>query len=298
MQLSGRISASGPGTGGHGVALLRVSPLRNPAAAPPAAAVSLTGLGTLAGGQAVTATELFTDNGALPALAVRLSVAVPSGSSATRASPAFFPAVAAGPTVRATFTVVAPQPPGLFSTSTVTGTASYGWPPWPRQTLFAPQQVTTSPPVQAPYLTYSSATDAPAVFGQLGQQFGISGAGADLYTGTDAYSSIYAKGAVGNTATITTEVTSQQNMSGYAKTAIIVRNDMTASGTGPEGVILFESPGGGIQLEWNDNGGTYVDQVSPANGTIPESLPVWLELVRNGSSYTGYYSARRRSPFR
>jgi alpha-galactosidase len=30
--------------------------------------------------------------------------------------------------------------------------------------------------------------------------------------------------------------------------------------------------------------------VTPPNGTIPESLPVWLELVRNGTSYTGYYS--------
>ena len=28
--------------------------------------------------------------------------------------------------------------------------------------------------------------------------------------------------------------------------------------------------------------------MTPANGTIPESLPVYLELVRNGSTYTGY----------
>ena len=79
-------------------------------------------------------------------------------------------------------------------------------------------------------------------------------------------------------------------MTGFAKAGIIVRNDMTASGTGPEGVILFESPSGGIQMQWNSGGGTYIDQVTPANGTIPESLPVWLELVRNGSAYSGYYS--------
>jgi alpha-galactosidase len=30
--------------------------------------------------------------------------------------------------------------------------------------------------------------------------------------------------------------------------------------------------------------------VTPPNGTNPELLPVWLELVRNGASYTGYYS--------
>jgi Carbohydrate binding module (family 35) len=150
--------------------------------------------------------------------------------------------------------------------------------------------VTTTSPVQSPYKTYSSATDAPAAFGQAGQQFAIEGAGADLSSGTDAYSSIYQPGVVGAAATIETEVTAQQNMTGYAKAGIMVRNDITGSGTSPEGVILFESPSGGIQLEWDDNGGTNIDAVAPPNGTIPESLPVWLQLQRNGDTYTGYYS--------
>lgn len=38
------------------------------------------------------------------------------------------------------------------------------------------------------------------------------------------------------------------------------------------------------------NSGTHINSVTPANGTIPASLPVWLELVRDGSAYTGYYS--------
>jgi hypothetical protein len=286
-ETTGVISAEVPS---HGVALFRVSPLRNPAVAPPAATLNLSLPATMAGGRAVTATESFTDDGAVPALDVKLGLSAPSGWSVTATSPASFPSVGAGKTVQTTFTVVAPQPSGLFDTSTVTGTASYLWPLFPPQSLSVQEQVTTSPPVQAPYQTYSSATDAPAVFGQSGQQFGISGAGADLYSGTDAYSTIYLKGAVGGTATIRTEVTSQQNMTGFAKAGIIVRNDMTGSGTSPEGVILFESPSGGIQLEWDNNGGNYVDAVTPANGTIPESLPVWLELIRNGSGYTGYYS--------
>ena len=144
--------------------------------------------------------------------------------------------------------------------------------------------------MQAPWKTYSSATDAPVAFGQSGQQFAIEGAGADLYSDADAYSSIYQPGVVGATATVETEVTAQQNMTGYAKAGIMVRNDITGSGTSPEGVILFESPSGGIQLEWDNDGGDFIDSVTPANGTIPESLPVYLELVRNGSTYTGYYS--------
>ncbi|HEX4253944.1 MAG TPA: CBM35 domain-containing protein, partial [Streptosporangiaceae bacterium] len=197
--------------------------------------------------------------------------------------------VGAGKTVHATFKVTAPPPAGLFQTSTVTGTARFAWPGQP-QSLSVPEQVTTSPPVQAPYQTYSSATDAPAAFGQSGSEFGISGAGAGLYTGDDDYSTIYQKGAVGSMATVSTEVSAQQNLTGFGKAGLLVRNDVTASGQAPEGVILFESPSGGIQLEWNDNGGTYIDNVTPANGTIPASLPVWLRLVRNGSSYTGYYS--------
>jgi len=79
-------------------------------------------------------------------------------------------------------------------------------------------------------------------------------------------------------------------MSGYAKAGILVRNDIAGSGTTPEGVILFESPSGGIQLEWADNGGDFINAVMPPNGTIADQVPVWLKLVRNGATYTGYYS--------
>jgi hypothetical protein len=284
---------TGPITGqvpSHGVLLLRVSPLRSPIAAPPATALNVSTPAALTGGQPATVTESFTDNGQLPAQHVQLGLRAPSGWTVTPASATSFGAVESGQTVQAAFRVVAPRPSGLFSSSPLSATATYTWPGKTPQSVSAQAQVTTSPPVQPPYQTYSSATDAPAVFGQSGQQFGISGAGADLFTGTDAYSTIYAPGAVGSAATVTTEVTSQQNMSGFAKAGIIVRNDMTASGTGPEGVILFESPSGGVQLEWDDNGGTYVDQVTPVNQTIPESLPVWLKLIRNGAAYHGYYS--------
>ncbi|MCW2933262.1 MAG: glycoside hydrolase clan [Actinomycetia bacterium] len=274
----------------HGVALFRVSALSNPTTAAPAATLGLSGLSNLSSGQPQTATASFTDNGDLAALRVNLGLQVPSGWSVTATSPTSFAGVDSGQTVQATFQVVPPQPTSLFDAATVTGTANYTWAKQTSVNLSAAQTVTDSPPVQAPYQTYSSATDAPAVFGQLGQEFGISGAGADLYSGTDAYSSIYQPGAVGDSATVETEVTSQQDMAGYAKAGIIVRNDMTGSGTTPEGVTLFESPSGGIQLQWDSNGGEYINSVTPANGTNPALLPVWLKLVRNGSAYTGYYS--------
>jgi hypothetical protein len=273
-----------------GVALLRVTPTRNPNTAAPAATVGLTGLTTLTSGTPATVTESFTDNGALPALDVRLGLTAPAGWTVKAAGPVSFRKIGSGDSESATFTVTVPTPTGLFATSTVTGTARYTWARRSAQSVSLPEQVTTSPPVQAPYKTYSSATDAPAVFGQSGNTFGISGAGTDLYSDADAYSAIYSPGAVGSTATVETEVTAQQDMTGYGKAGIIVRNDIAGSGTTPEGVILFESPSGGIQLEWDDNGGDYIDNVTPSNGTNPELLPVYLELVRNGSAYTGYYS--------
>jgi hypothetical protein len=274
----------------HGVALFRITSAAHPALVPPATTLSLTGPAGLIGGQPAAVTETFANNGVEPVTGVQLSLPAPSGWTVTATSPSSFRSVAPGATAQATFAVTAPAPSGLFQPGTLTGAAGYRWdvvfPARVSQTL----PVTVSPPVQAPYATYSSATDAPAAFAQSGSQFGISGAGADLFSGTDAYSTIYLPGAVGSTASVETEVTAQQDLTGYAKAGIIVRNSVTGSGTSPEGAILFESPSGGIQLEWDSNGGDYITSVTPPNGTTPESLPVWLDLVRNGSSYTGYYS--------
>lgn len=275
----------------HGVALYRVSPLDNPTQAPPDASFSGSGPAALTGGRPATFTASFTDNGDLAARAVDLSLQAPSGWTVTATSPTSFPAVETGQTVHATFQVSAPPPDGLFQPATLTAKAVYTWAGKSAQTLTADRPVTTSPPVQAPYLTYSSATDAPAMFAQSGSRFGISGAGTDLWTDNDAYSSVYLHGAVGTPSTIDTQITSWQNMSGYAKAGILVRNDMTGSGTTPEGVLLYASPSGGIQLEWTGKGGTNIDSVTPANGTIPGALPVHLKLERTGSAtYTGYYS--------
>lgn len=283
--------AIGPNVPPHGVALYRVSPLSNPTHAPPNSTFSLSGLATIPAGQPVTATESFTDNGDMAALRVHLTLNAPAGWTVTATSPTSFAAVETGQTVQATFRVTAPKPASLFQTGTVTANASYTWAGKMPQNLSISQPVTVASPVQPPYQTYSSATDALAVFAQDGNQFGISGAGADLYSGSDSYSAIYLPGSVGTTSTIETEVTFQQNMTGFAKAGIIVRNGMTGSGTTPEGVILLESPSGGIQLEWDNNGGTHINSVTPANGTIPESLPIYLMLQRTDSStYTGYYS--------
>lgn len=166
----------------RGVALLRVTPLRDPYAAPPAGTLSLTGPAALAGGSPATFTESFTDDGALPALRVRLALRAPARWKVTAAGPVSFRKTGSGGTASVTFTVTAPAPAGLFATSTVRATARYGWargrrgePRGRPQRLPLPERVTASPPVLAPYKTYSSAADAPAAFGQSGARSGYRG---------------------------------------------------------------------------------------------------------------------------
>ena len=287
-ETTGTIAASVPS---HGVALYRVSPLSNPTTAPPNATFTISPPGTVPAGQPAQVTTSFTDNGDLAAKQVHVSLNAPAGWTVTPASPTSFAAVETGQTVNATFDVVAPAPSGLFDTETLTGTASYTWSGRTPVSLTASTPITAAKPVQAPYRTYSSATDAATVFAQSGTQFGIIGAGSDVWTNADAYSSIYLPGSVTTSSTVDAIVTAQQGLTGYGKAGIMVRNDMTGSGTSPQGVALLASPSSGIQLQWNSDGDHYIDSVTPANGAIPFSLPLHLKLERTSAdSYTGYYS--------
>lgn len=141
--------------------------------------------------------------------------------------------------------------------------------------------------VKTPFRTYSSAIDATASYQQNGSKFVIKGAGADLWTDADAYSTIYQPSAAYPGMSIETEVTAQSGMAKDAKAGIIVRNFMTGSSISPEGVILFESPSG-VRLEWDGDGGTSIDKVSHV---LAATVPLYLKLVVGSQgSYTGYYS--------
>jgi alpha-galactosidase len=275
----------------HATVMYRVTPIHNPTTAPPNVTLEVSGLSALTAGQPGTATETFTDNGVLPAQRVQLSLHAPEGWTVDAQSPTTFGAVESGRTVQATFRVVAPVPDQLFQYDGLVGTAAYRWHGQNRASTSVTQTATTSPPVHAPYRTYSSATDARAHFGQSGQDFGISGAGAGVSSSSDGYSAIYLPRSVHNSSTIDTTVATQQGLTGSGSAGILVRNDMTGSGSEAEGVALSASPSGGVQLRWASGGGTHLDSVAPADKTDPWVLPVHLRLERKSStSYTGYYS--------
>jgi len=289
-ETAGTIGVEAPA---HGVALLKVT-RASAGVAPPDTVTSLSLPASAQAGQAFTATVSFTNYGVESAKAAKVSIQLPTGWSAVASSPTGFTSVKTGQTGVVDYQVTPTSSSEPLAAESVTAKAGYSWTRGSvRESTSA--QTTVAAPVQAPYLTYSSATDGPVAYGQSGTQFAIEGAGTDLWTDADAYSTIYQPSSVSAGSTVETEVTAQSGMGGYAKAGILVRNSMTASGTGTgtstEGVILYESPSGGIQLEWNDNGGTSIDSVTPANGTIADTAPVYLKLVvGTGGVYTGYYS--------
>jgi alpha-galactosidase len=295
-ETAGTIAADVPA---HGVVMYRVRPTSQPNAAPlvVTSLSSSAASGTwLQGGQPVGFKATVTNYGIAAAGDLRVGFSdLPSGwtvtASGSNPSAAGLPP---GASASYEWSVTPPtsgsQPIVSVSLSLDTAwTAPASGGVAAQTSVAVPFDVVISP-VSSPNQTFSSATDAPAHFGQVGSSFAIDGAGTDVWVGYDMYSAIYQKGVVGSSSTVQTEVTGQQNMTGFAKAGIMVRNDMTGAGTAPQGVILFESPEGGIQLEWDDNGGTWIDNVMPPNGTIDDTVPVWLRLVRDGPSYTGYYS--------
>jgi hypothetical protein len=286
-ETAGTIGATVPS---HGVALYKVTSA-GAAAAEPDTVTAAGAPASVQSGTEFTASATFTDYGAQSVRDVRVTLNLPKGWTAVATTPNRFVSVGKNQTATVDYQVTPGTVTGLLPTETLTANTSYTWQGDTRKES-ASTDTTVASPVQAPYLTYSSATDGPTAYAQgSGSQFAIEGAGADLWTDADAYTTIYQPAAATTGSTIETEVTAQSGMSGYAKAGIIVRNSMTASGTGPEGVILYESPSGGIQLEWNDNGGTSIDNVTPGNGTIADTVPVYLKLeIAAGGVYTGYYS--------
>jgi hypothetical protein len=281
--------ALSPSVASHGVALLRITPEKTKQDVAPATGFAVAAPASATPGTPVTATATFTNNGLNPVTDVRVSLAAPTGWTVRATSPNQFVTVKKGQTATVTYQVTAPAGSLPINAGTLAGKVGYSYGDQ-HFSVASSAVVSTSSPVQDPYKTFSSATDAPVQYGQAGSDFAVEGAGTDLFSGYDDYTTIYQPGVVTSSSTVQTEVTAHQNLSGYGKSGIIVRNAMTAADTAPEGVILFESPSGGIQLEWDSNGGKYVDSVTPSNGTIADVVPVYLKLVRAGSSYTGYYS--------
>jgi hypothetical protein len=126
FETAGTISANVPA---EGVALYEVTPLHQSAHArghqqlAPSTTLDLGGISRLTAGQAATATETFTNNGAEPVGGVSFNLSTPTGWTVTPESCTYASSVAPGQAVRASFRVTAPT---ADTSTTLTGSVSYG----------------------------------------------------------------------------------------------------------------------------------------------------------------------------
>ncbi len=293
---AGTLSAFVPA---HGTVMYRVSALKNPLAvlstAPSTTLSVRSDAARVAPGGSVTATVSLTDDGLLPVGAVRLALTAPSGWTVrpvtTQGRSGVL--VPGGRSTTATYRLTAPGSAPPISTADLTATDTH--------VSLAGSAADTSvlglplvSPVTSPYLT-ADTTGASALFGGSGKDFAISAAGAGVAAATtrsaatDQYGAIYLPGATANS-TVTTTVTAQSGTARGAKAGLIMRDDATAAGGSPEGVVLFVTGSGSVGMAWNASGGATVDTTSPTAGAPVPGLPVHLKLVRDGAVYTGYWS--------
>ena len=127
------------------------------------------------------------------------------------------------------------------------------------------------------YATYEEATGT----------FFVSGAGSDIWGASDSFFMVNRQPVfAGPTTALTARVVSEGNTHPFAKAGLVMNG---ASFVDPMGqrVILDVKPDGGLEFMARLNPHTPMTFLAGASA----SFPVWLRLTRNGSDFTGEWSA-------
>jgi outer membrane protein assembly factor BamB len=111
--------------------------------------------------------------------------------------------------------------------------------------------------------------------------FSVNAGGADIYGTADQLHYAY-QSTTGNT-TFSARVTGQANTSSWAKSGLMLR---ATTDPGSPNYFAFVTPGNGVAVQWRKTQGGSTSQVKAA-GTVP----VYLEIVRSGNTFTSYTSA-------
>ncbi len=148
--------------------------------------------------------------------------------------------------------------------------------------------VAVTPATPAPAPAGPTLTDAdvgsvgmPGSMSVSGGTYTIKGAGADIWGTTDAFNFAYQS--LAGDGQVVTRVASLQNTNTYAKAGVMIRETLTA---GSRHALLDVKPGGGLEFLTRTSTGGTTSAIS-ATG----SAPVWLKLVRAGTTITAYSSA-------
>ena len=123
-----------------------------------------------------------------------------------------------------------------------------------------------------------------------GQNITVSGSGADIWGGADAF--YYARTAVNGNFTITARAAAVENVNQWTKAGLMIREQLTP---GARHASFFATPstvkGTAFQYRVNDNG------LSASVRGPAFAPPVWLKLMRVGPAVTSYYRRTITDPW-
>ncbi|WP_328886443.1 right-handed parallel beta-helix repeat-containing protein [Streptomyces sp. NBC_00316] len=144
----------------------------------------------------------------------------------------------------------------------------------------------------APGLRTSGGSAVSSYFGQSGGGFGIAAAGADVWGAggqhDDQFGSIYRAGSFAADSSVSTRVVSVNDANAWAKSGVMVRNDMTKAGSSAGYAVVAVTARNGVVFEWDTNGDGYLD--TDARASVDIYRPIWVKLTRSGTSFSASYS--------
>ena len=118
--------------------------------------------------------------------------------------------------------------------------------------------------------------------------FAVKGGGATISGTSDQFNYVYQPWA--DSLTLTARIASQPNTSNSARSGVMIRESTNANSRYVDIVALPYS----INMEARSSTGgsaATVATFTAANSTVGTNTPVWVKLVRSGSTFTGYASA-------
>lgn len=146
-------------------------------------------------------------------------------------------------------------------------------------------------PVAAPYVS-DGGSAATSTFTQSGPHIGIAAAGADVWGGggqqDDEFGTVYVPASVSSGDSISARVDVVNDANQFAKSGVMVRNDITQAGASAGYALMAVTPRYGVVLAWDSNGDGYVD--TEARADVDTYRPIWVKLTRTDGGVVGAYS--------
>jgi len=130
------------------------------------------------------------------------------------------------------------------------------------------------------------ASTGSAAYDSNNGQWTVSGGGSDIWGSSDQFN--FASTSWYGSGTLTAQVTSVQNTNSWAKAGVMFRDSNNA---GSMFVDVLATPGNGVTMQWRNATGGQCNYTAiyGING------PVWVQLIRNGNTFSGYYSTNNGS---